>query len=224
MARKAPPGKVAVRFRALLRRCLHTWLCCLDYRAGKWLHRLASTRPLALASRREFLCRNAELQDSLRQVFAPFHHFCPECSCCFNGEIPFQPLDGVLYGVYPPALLREPPASGKTLMVNFYMLLPYPFLRRINRFLPRKTQDSPDDHMNQGDLPPCPALSGSGCSLPWGARPALCVFFACGRFLQAMDWQEYWRYVRLNVRFLRHLSVSLRRVLSEWRQKQSLPP
>jgi hypothetical protein len=62
-------------------------------------------------------------------------------------------------------------------------------------------------------------LGANGCRIPWGRRPAYCVLYVCSLFLQNMDWGEYRRYLRLSLKYLRFLAVSVMAVAAEGRQK-----
>ena len=101
MERQLPPARL---FGVLVvRRLLDIWFRLLQYWAGKWVNPMASGLPVELSSRREFLVRNLELQEGLRQVFAPFYHLCKESCCCRREEIfygPYGAVDRVLYGIY----------------------------------------------------------------------------------------------------------------------------
>jgi hypothetical protein len=212
---------LAVGIRAVVRRLLYLWYCLLRFRASTWCHQMAGWQPAEFSRRSEFLKANLKLQEELRQVFNPFYYLCnSECSCCQTQRIPYNFIDGVLYGTP----LDLPPGHspmGLTKLLTTTLREEAVLVRRyFRRYFPGKA-DCPardPDHQPQGTL--CPALTEKGCGLPWGRRPVLCVFFLCGRFIRVMDWRSYWRYVWVGSRYLFFLTCSLKLVVAEWRSKQ----
>lgn len=207
----------------VVRRLLDIWMGLLRYRAGKWVNPMASGLPAALSSRRKFLAKNYELQEGLRQFFAPFHHLCGmECSCCLPLEIiPYSAVDSVLYGIYPDSV-HYPSFALRELLSGFLRESASPVRRYFKQYILGKTDDPQGGENFQEPGLPCPALSTQGCSLPWGKRPAYCVQSICGRFLKEMDWREHWRYVWLSGRYMLYLTFSLQGVVAEWRHQQEM--
>jgi hypothetical protein len=212
-----------------MRRLLDMWMGLLRYWAGKRVNPMASGLPAALSSRREFLSKNYEMQEGLRQFFAPFHHLCgPECSCCLpTGTIPYAPatipyyaVDSILFGIYPDSL-RYPSITLRELLAGFLRESASPVRRYFKQYVLGKTDDPRGEEFQYPGVP-CPALTAQGCTLPWGKRPAYCVQSICGRFLREMDWREHWRYVWLSGRYMLLLTLSLQRVVAEWRHQQEM--
>jgi hypothetical protein len=194
--------KLALRL--LGRRLLATWLCLLRHGAETRSGELAGN-----AVTEAFLRRNQVLQEELRQIFAPYHRFCPECgsSCCREPAIPFSRLDVILYGG-----LELPQGSGKAECGEsrlYWECFCADYLRRKLRQFSRP-EATPAGGEQSGAGAYCPALKASGCSLPWGRRPVICVFCACPQFLAEMGWQEFGRYVWVNAKYLGHLSLLLK--------------
>jgi len=214
------PRRVSIGVRVVVRRLMFHWFCLLQNQASKWGRPTAERLPVELSSRRKFLVKNFEIQERLRQVFAPVHHLCsPECSCCHHEVIPYGSIDGVLYGISPDLVLQSPFMITELVTEIFWenVLLVRSYFQRI--FLGKTDFSSEEqDPQPQGGF--CPALTERGCGLPSGRRPAFCVFIICGRFIREMDWRQYWRYVWISGRYCLHLTVSLRMVVAEWRHKQ----
>lgn len=201
---------------------LDMWMGLLRYRAAKWVNPMASGLPAALPSRREFMAKNHELQEGLRQCFAPFHHLCGmECSCCLPLEmIPYSAVDNVLYGIYPDSF-RYPSIAFRELLRAFLRESASPVKRYFKQYILRKTDNPQGEEFQEPGLP-CPALTPQGCSVPWGKRPVYCVQSICGRFLREMDWREHWRYVWLSGRYMLLLTFSFQRVVAELRHPQGM--
>jgi hypothetical protein len=218
-----PPAKGLIIFRIAVWRLLLNWLLLLRYWASKHVHPMEGSPPVELSSRRKFLSQTFELQEKMRQTFAPFHRLCATCmeSCCWVSEgIPYDAVDSVLYDIYPDSVSRQAPMALNELLTvaltdNFLQLIIY--LKRLFRW----QQGYPQGQEKfQEPRPDCPALTGKGCSLPWGQRPGICVFWTCKQVLTEMNWREYWRYIWISGRYCLHLTVSLLRVVAEWRYQQ----
>ncbi len=221
MERRISSRRVGIGVRVVVRRLLVMWQWFLAYWAFRWFHPMASSGPLELSSRQEFLLKNYELQERLRQVFAPFYHLCNSECCCCRAEHPYDTVDGILYGIYLEYLLNYSPVRDR---VELLKAIFRDNLLLLNRYFKKYFLGGSDYPPGKENLQPqgsfCPAFTEKGCSLPWGMRPISCVSMLCGRFLRAMDWREYWRYVWLNFRYLLLLTLSIRRVVAEWRDKQ----
>lgn len=218
-----PPAKGLIILRLAVWRLLLNWLFLLRYWASKHIHPMEGSPPVELSSRRKFLSRNFELQEELRQIFAPVHHVCTKCVpiCCSALEaIPYDAVDSVLYEIYPDSVSRQAPMALNELLTvslvdKFLQLIVY--LKRLFRW----QQGYPQGQEKlQEPRPGCPALTGKGCSLPWGQRPGICVFWTCKQLLTEMNWREYWCYIWISGRYFLHLTVSLLRVVAEWRFQQ----
>jgi hypothetical protein len=190
MGRKDSPAGLTLRLRLLGRRVLATGLCLLRRRAGHLGLAPVSVSPEV---RQRFGRRNLALQEELRRVFAPLHHLCPGCGsqCCREPEIPFSRLDGLLYGgpgAASPATGEEKPPSYLSCFRRNYL---YGKLKQFSRG--KQSQPGGQRPLGGGRSVFCPALGEAGCLLPWGERPAVCVFCACPRFLEEMTWGDYGR-------------------------------
>jgi hypothetical protein len=153
----------------------------------------------------DFRADNKRRQEDLHRIFTPFYRFCPACGseCCREPKIPFSALDEALYGLktYP---VRD---RGKKKRGYFSCFQWSYLVHKLKRFTPG---DGPWPGQVEGaGIPICPALADAGCSLPWGERPAVCVFCACPQILAEMDWPEFGRYVWANLKYLSHLSRAL---------------
>ncbi len=195
-----------LRLRLLGRRVLATWLCLLRNRAerlGPWARDKAGD----FLSRKAFMATNKRLQEELRQVFVPYHRFCPECgsACCREPEIPFSAIDRILYGM---GQAGQTSPAGKTGAAkrDFLSCFRWSHLRRkLKNFSGAATQ--PAGQAAAAAF--CPALTEAGCSLPWGERPSICVFCACPQILAEMEGPTYGRYVWVTLKYLTHLSLAL---------------
>ncbi len=200
---KAVKSQGRLRLRLWGRRALATWLCVLR----TWAERGGPVGPDAPnpgavgVGCQNFLAYNKRRQEELHRVFAPYYRFCPACGseCCREPEIPFSALDEVLYGLqsYPVRDRREKPRGYLSCFQRAYLG------RKLKRFT------SVDDQAEGTGVPVCPALTDGGCSLPWGERPAVCVFCACPQILAEMDWPDFGRYAWANLKYLIHLSRAL---------------
>lgn len=221
MERQIPPARLfGVQ---VVRRLLTIWFLLLQYWASKWVNPMASGLPATLTSRGKVLAKNYEMQEGMRQFFAPFHHLCdPESCCCQPTEIiPYSTVDSVLYGVYPDSV-RYSPIALPELLTAFLRENALPVRRYFKHYILGKTDDPQGEEKFQEPWLPCPALTAQGCSLPWGKRPAHCVHYICGRFLREMNWREHWRYAWLSGRYIMHLTFSLKLVIAEWRHQQGM--
>ena len=170
-----------------------------------------------LKSRRRFIRKNAELQEELGRFYAPYHQLCPVCDdCCFAPHTPYGQLDVLLFGL--PAALSGPgidlPLSMVLRELGYHLGEYLSFALRLVGIGHPGSADP--ELLRETRVSEC--LGGNGCQIPWGRRPAHCVLFACNLFLQNMDWGEYRRYLRLSLKYLRHLTVSLMAVAAEGRQ------
>lgn len=199
-------GEIVTNFRGSLglrllgRRALATWLCVLR----TWAERcgpVASNPGAVEVGCQDFLADNKRWQGELHRVFAPYYRFCPACGgeCCREPEIPFSALDEVLYGfqAYPVRDRGEKKRGYLSCFQRSYLG------RKLKRFT------SAGDQAECVGVPVCPALTDAGCSLPWGERPAVCVFCACPQILAEMDWPDFGRYAWANLKYLVHLSFAL---------------
>ncbi len=206
MGRTDSHAGFALQLRLLGRRGLATLLCLLRRWAGNLKPGAASVGPEVHHRIRR---RNRALQEELRQVFAPLHRLCPECGsqCCREVEIPFSRLDGLLYG-----WRREgsPAQSGEKVPTVLSCLRRDYLYEKLKKFS-RGSRTQPGGLEVREDGPSffCPALGEGGCLLPWGERPAVCVFCACPQFLAEMSWGDYGRYISASARYLAHLARSL---------------
>lgn len=168
-----------------------------------------------LNNRKRFIQKNAELQGELGRFFASYHHLCPACDgCCFSAQIPYWQLDMILYGIpsrsgiemISPSFLQE--LGG---LLYLYLTIP---LKWVRIGIPGAgTPELPQENR----VSEC--LGVNGCKIPLGKRPVYCVLFACGLFLKNMDRAAYCRYLRLSLKNLFHLTVSLMAMMDEWRQQ-----
>jgi hypothetical protein len=191
------PGEM--RLRLWGRRLLATWLCLLRTRA----ERLDPAAPTSDPEIRQFFrAANRRRQEELHRVFRPYYRLCPGCgsACCREGEIPYSALDRLLYGIKP---TEQTAIGGETVRDNRDYLSCF---RRSH--LQVKLRRFTRAENNGATF--CPALAGSGCRLPWGERPAVCVCCACPPILVEMDWPAYGRYVWITLKYLAHLSLALR--------------
>jgi hypothetical protein len=216
MEKPIPPGRL---FGVLVaRRLLNIWYDVLEYWAGRYVNRMVPSLTSELSSRGKFLVRNLELQEELRQVFAPFYHFCgPECSCCMLGKIPYNTMDSVLYGVSPDLVARAFPISLSEMLISTF----WDYARVMQRYFKYSVLGQ-----GEGQIPEqkviCPALTEIGCGLPWGQRPIFCVIYACGRFIRAMDRRAHWRFVWVICKYYLHITLSLKLLVDEWRHQQGM--
>ncbi len=213
------PRTVSLGVLLVVRRLLLIWYSLLHYWASKGVKQMGSCLPLELSSRREFLLKNMELQEGLRQIFAPYYHLCgPECSCCQPQQIPYNAVDGVLYGINLDLVHMKTSCTLTELLTPIFWENVLLVKRYCTGFSLGKPHYPGSEPSAAGTF--CPALTETGCCLPWGRRPAFCVFFLCGWFIREMDWREYWCYIWISGRYFLHLTVSLIRVVAEWRYKQ----
>ena len=159
-----------------------------------------------------------ELQEELGRLFAPYHRFCPECGsqCCREGEIPCSELDALLYGgpwAWHSHLLPDPAKQSADRLQFWSCFSSHYLYRKLKKFSPV----SPRTAADRGVF--CPALGNSGCTLPWGERPVICVFCACPQILRAMAWGDYGRYIRINLKYLVCLTRSFMAGGIEWTRK-----
>jgi hypothetical protein len=190
--------------RLWVRRALATWLCLLR----TWAERSGSVAPNSGDEVRcqDFLAENRRRQEELHRVFAPYYRFCPACGseCCREGEIPYSALDKVFYG-----LKASPVRDCGEKQRDYLSCFRRSYLsRKLKRFTP-----AGGPWPGQAECitigPICPGLTEDGCSLPWGERPAVCVFCACPQILTEMDWPDFGCYVWANLKYLIHLSRAL---------------
>jgi len=161
-----------------------------------------------------FELRTQALQEELGRLFAPYHRFCPDCGsqCCREPAVPYSEIDAILYGRQVAASIGSPAAVPEKIGA----------LRRCfrSRYLERKLRQftgpegdsaalAPAGSWTDARLSHCPALGASGCTLPWGRRPAICVFCACPRFLIEMGRRDYRRYLWVNIKYLLQLTRAL---------------
>ncbi len=201
---KAVKSQGGLRLRLWGRRALATWLCMLR----TWAERCGAVAPspgAANAGCQGFLADNKRRQEELHRVFASYYRFCPACGseCCREPEIPFSALDEVLYGLKAyPVLDRGEKKRG------YLSCFQWSYLgRKLKRFTPAGGPWPGQAERN--GIRVCPALTDGGCSLPWGERPAVCVFCACPQILAEMDWPDFGRYAWANLKYLIHLSRAL---------------
>ncbi len=201
------PGKLRVRLWG--RRLLATWLCLLRRWAG---NRLAGAGVGAGGAASSLKSGNKAFQDALRQVFAPYYHLCPECGsfCCQEAAIPYSALDR---GLHPELIPGGAPRRGQPGVrkkaglrrcwrrADLYRKLK--FYSRQATFLEPGVERAEDDG---GARPFCPALGDTGCRLPWGERPVVCVVCSCPDFLGTMSWKDFVRYLWLSGRYLAYLT------------------
>jgi hypothetical protein len=214
-------GGTALRLRLLGRRVLATMLCLLRLWAGKRLAAGRAGPPGGNLGRGTFRLKNVELQEELGRLFAPYHRFCPECGsqCCREGEIPCSELDALLYGgprAWQSHLLPDPIRESGDRPQFWSCFSSQHLYRKLKQFSPARPRTAAD----RGVF--CPALGDAGCTLPWGERPVICVFCACPQILRAMDWGDYGRYIRINLKYLTHLTRSLQAGGSELTLKDKL--
>ena len=207
---KSPGG---LRLRLWGRRALATWLCVLR----TWAERGGAVAPNpgeGAVGRQDFLAENQRRQEELHRVFAPYYRFCPTCGseCCREAEIPYSALDKVLYGLQ----ASHGRDCGETKR-GYLTCFQWSYLgRKLKRFTPAGGP-GPGQAERTG-IRVCPALTDGGCSLPWGERPAVCVFCACPQILAAMDWPDFGRYAWANLKYLIHLSRALSKARLAGRQ------
>ncbi len=201
------------------------WFCLINYWASKWVDRMAFGLPGELSSRKKFRSKNFALQEQFQQIFAPFHHLCPECnSCCTpHEEIPCSALDSILYGSYPASVLVHELISLKKLLTAYLWDNALIVRRYLRERTLRKIDNPQGKEILQEQGLPCPAMTEKGCDLPLGGRPIFCVFFICGPFIREMNWREYRHYVWVSGKYLLQLTLSLKLVVAEWHQKQRMP-
>jgi hypothetical protein len=216
---------LAIDIRVVVRRFLLLWFFLLRCWASKWVRPMAVDGPVALTRRKKFKSINLEMQEELRQTFSPVYHLCEkECSsCCQSDEkIPYGAVDGVLYGFSADMVVTKCPIALTEFITQIFLENVFLVRRYLKQVILGKTASAARMANLQMEGPFCPALTETGCTLPWGGRPTFCVFFLCGEFLRAMDWREYWRYVRVSCRYLLLLTLSLNSVVAEWRHKQKM--
>jgi hypothetical protein len=188
--------------RLLVRRWLATWLCLLRHCAdGR-----GSIRPGA--KREAALRHNQVLQSELRRFYTPYHRFCQECGsqCCREPAIPFSRLDALLYeGLEVVPRGGAGGGQGKSRLSWNCFRTDYLHLK-LRQFSWSKAVPAAGE---QAAGLCCPALTAGGCGLAWGSRPAICVFCACPRFLEAMAWRDFGRYLGVTTKYLGHLTWCL---------------
>jgi hypothetical protein len=203
-----------LRLRLLGRRLLATWLCLLRHWAGRQLATPRGAGSPRGAAPGAFWSRNRARQEELRQFFTPYHHLCPVCGsfCCREVAIPFSAVDRGLYGEM---VAGAAPRQGKPRSEagpGFWQCFREAYLYRQLKNYSRE-QSGPGGARRSAGEPAavsfCPALGNSGCRLPWGERPAICVLCACPALLGAMSWAAYGRYLWVSSRYLGHLTRSL---------------
>jgi hypothetical protein len=131
-------------------------------------------------------------------------------------------VDSVLYGIYPDSVRSLSPLALSEELNSVFWWQADLISRYFKQYILGKMDDPQGEEELQEPLFPCPAWTERGCGLPWGRRPAYCVFYACGRFLREMDFREGWRYVWLSGRYFLHLTLSLKLVVAEWRHQQGM--
>ncbi|MCL4503447.1 MAG: hypothetical protein M1438_16600 [Deltaproteobacteria bacterium] len=164
------------------------------------------------AGAKEFQADNERRQEELHRIFAPYYLYCPACGseCCREPEIPFSALDDVLYGVKVSPVLD----LGKRKQGYLYCFRGSYLGRKLKRFT---SADGPwPEQTESAGISVCPALTKGGCSLPWGKRPAVCVFCACPQILAEMGWSDFGRYFWANLKYLSHLTRALGRARRGW--------
>jgi hypothetical protein len=211
------PTKVEVQLRVLGRDGLRMGMHLLNGLAEYYLGRGAANGVADLTWRRRFMAKNALLQGELDRFFASYHHLCPACDgCCHHAHILYGPLDLLLYGFPPapsPAATTFPFAGFLEELGHYmrhYLALP---LRRVRGGQPEAGKPKV---VRKDQASEC--LGDQGCQIPLGRRPALCMLFACARFLENMDGAAYRRYLRLGCTYLTHLSVALMAAAEAGRQ------
>jgi hypothetical protein len=213
--RRNPLTKVELYLRVFGRDVLRMCTLLLNSLAGKYFRAMPADGVRDLKSRKRFMQKNAELQGELGRFFASYHHLCPACDgCCYSAHIPYWPLDMILYGIpdrpgieiMSPSFLLE--LGG---LLHLYLTIPLKWVR-IGIPEAGKLELPQENRVSE-------CLGVNGCKIPLGKRPAHCLLFACGLFLKNMDRSAYCRYLRLSLKNLFHLTVSLMAMVAEWRQQ-----
>ena len=201
------------------------WFFCLNYLARKCIQQAGIDNLAAIKSRREFLIKNEETQNKIRQIFSPYQPFCKECQdCCSYVGLPFFHVDCLLYEIEPENPLVYTAASLRGLLRRMLLLLtPSVILDFIWYLVGRQNQEEKplinqvegnDDHV-------CPLLTKTGCGLSWGRRPVLCTIFLCKPLRREMGRRNYGLYLHIALRYMINLTTCLAKVWLELRcQKQ----
>jgi hypothetical protein len=193
-----------LRLRLCGRRLLSTWLCLLRIGAVRiGPGAIPPGEPFRVQQNFQRLHR--EWQAESARIFRPYHHFCPECGslCCREPEVPFSALDHLLWSG--PGGQTGPDSAQAPAKIEFFPCFKASFLyRKLKRFTGADRLDAePGEESARSH---CPALTATGCQLPWGERPIICVFCVCPLILQDMDFGHYRNYLWINLKYLFNLS------------------
>lgn len=205
------PTKVEIYLRVLCRDLLRVAMLLLISLAGRYYKVMKVKGMGQLKSRECFIERNVELQKELGRFYASYYYLCPSCEgCCHSLQTPYLTLDMVLYGI------SDRPIAECDLIFQIKILFCH-YFEVLQRWVQSGKQDVCQPQIfNEDRVTEC--LGVNGCIIPLGQRPTYCIFFPCGGFLKYMDWSEYWRCMRLSLKYLRHLTVSLMAIMAEYRQ------
>jgi hypothetical protein len=209
-----PLTKVELYLRVFGRDAIRMGMILLGSLAGKYFKAMAADGKKELKSRKRLIQKNVELQSELVRFFASYHYLCPACDgCCHYAQIPYCQLDRILYGIPDEPGIEISPSFLQELggLLHTYLTIPLKRVRIGN------SEAGQPELFQQNRVSEC--LGINGCTIPLGKRPVHCVLFACGLFLKNMDRAAYWRYLRLSLKYLFHLTASLMAMVAEWRQQ-----
>lgn len=209
-------NKIGYYLRVIGKDILYMNILLLITLADKYYMGMAVKGMGHLKSRERFLKKNVELQNELARFYAKYHYLCPSClGCCFIPQLPYLKLDLILYGIPNRPGFDYPVTDFLWYLKAFYLDA---FLRWVPVGKPEVCQPEIAKE-KRGSV----CLGENGCTLPLGQRPIFCILGLCGSFLRNMAWSEYWRCMRLSIRYLVYLTVSLMAIMAEWRQQAGVP-
>jgi hypothetical protein len=215
MNRYQRKNNIFLRLRFLGSRVFVLWLLVLHHLAFKSIKSRGAGTPFLLNNREYFLIKNRQIQQNLVNIFTHYYHCCMECDsvCCLNEkDIPYFYFDHILHGSQ---LICDIKAPDKKALIRFILntFTPIAILRTLLNFVrsfPKAIKEATVCEMEP--LPPCPALTSSGCNLPCGQRAAVCLIYICEPMHSEMDWKDFWRYLGESASYLAFLTLMVRKV------------
>jgi hypothetical protein len=198
---------------------LNVWHSFLDWWAGKLLSQARTGNIEDFQSQKIFKQRNEKFQNEMAAIFISYLYRCRECKFCCMINRPFYQIDCVLYGLRPRLYthLMMPPTSFQ--MCLWDLLRWMTPAKLIVKFKERLFGEKGS---SQGDksLRPCWMLGEHGCKYAWGQRPTYCVLFLCRGLISHLTWADYRQYIMISLRYLAHLTWSMKEVRAELSSRQ----
>ena len=197
------------RLRYLINRWFRFWFYLLNCYASK---HVAETDSIILDSLTDnkLIKENERYQSKLSQLFSRQCHICSSCSeCCFHEHHPKYAVDCLLLNS----------KEGHIRLSRFNLVQ---VCRGVISFIPHAIGSSIPKNEEGLEVVPCRTsceeLTEYGCKLPWGYRYVICVIYLCPKYCQLMTWQEYLDYLTICFKYMIHVTMSTRKIISKWQK------